>query len=321
MLKLMRWVVVTCLTGWLIVSCTHNTAVQSNLETECRPVQHAMGETCIPLEPQRVVTLGGTTLESALVMDVRPLAAQADALPHLDSKLEGIELLGWPLNLEQVVALKPDLIIGLASGPEQETYNLLSPIAPTVLASDQTSGDWQGVVQFMGQVLGKPETADQVIIDYQKRIETLQQQLGGQPQAIEVSVIRLYQDKISVYLEDSFIGNILTDAGVEQPLAQQLNANQALAALGNPIQIYLSQERLADADGDVIFVVVYDYQPQIEQELQAKLKDLQADPLWSRLEAVQQDQIYPVGSHWIVSGPLAAQAVLDDLFEYLVEVS
>ncbi|NEQ33753.1 MAG: iron-siderophore ABC transporter substrate-binding protein [Leptolyngbya sp. SIO4C5] len=228
-------------------------------------------------------------------------------------------MIGWPLNLEQVVALKPDLIIGLASGQEQETYDLLSQIAPTVLANDQTSGDWQGVVQFMGQVLGKPETANQVITNYQKRIDTLHQQLGGKFQETEVSVIRLYQDKISVYLEDSFIGNILADAGFEQPTAQQLNENQALAALENTVQQYISKERLADVDGDVIFVVVYDYQPQIEQELQAQLKELQDDPLWSRLEAVQQDQVYLVGSHWIVSGPIAAQVVLDDLFQYLVE--
>lgn len=314
----MRLITLALLTFWLITSCTHNTSVETNLNSECRPIQHAMGETCVPLEPQRIVTLGGTTVESALAMDVQPLAAQTDVLPHLEGKLEGIEVLGWPLNLERVVALQPDLIIGSANGQEQDTYDLLTQIAPTVLANPQTSGDWQEVVQFMGKVLGKPEIADQVIADYQERINNLQQQLGSELRDIEVSVVRLYPDKISVYLKDSFIGKILADAGFGRPLSQQLDANQALAAIGNPIQKSISQERLLDADGDVIFVVVYDYQPQIEKELQTTLKDLENDPLWSRLEAVQQDQVYPVGSHWIVSGPLAAQAVIDDLFEYLV---
>jgi iron complex transport system substrate-binding protein len=319
MFKPIRLIILALSTFWLITSCTNNTSVETNLNPECRPIQHAMGETCVPLEPQRIVTLGGTTLESALAMDVQPLAAQTDVLPHLESKLEGIEILGWPLNLEQVLALKPDLIIGSTDGQEQETYDLLTQIAPTVLANPQTSGDWQEVVRFMGQVLGKPETADQVLADYQGRIDNLQQQLGDQLQDIEVSVVRLYPDKISVYLKDSFIGKILADAGFGRPLAQQLNTNQALAAIGNPIQMSISKERLADADGDIIFVVVYDYQPQIEKELQTTLKELQNDPLWSRLEAVQQEQVYPVGSYWIVSGPLAAQAVIDDLFEYLVE--
>lgn len=317
----MRLIVIAVLTCWLITSCTNNASVETNVNSECRPIQHAMGETCVPLEPQRVVTLGGTILESALAMDVQPLAAQTDVLPHLESQLEEVGILGWPLNLEQVVALKPDLIIGLASGQEQETYDLLTQIAPTVLADDQTSGDWKQIVQFMGQVFGQSEIANQVLADYRARIENLRKQLGGQRSDTEVSVVRLYPDKISVYLKDSFSGTILADAGFRRPLAQELNANQALAAVGNPIQMFLSKERLIDADGDVIFVVVYDYQPQIERELQTMLKELQNDPLWSHLEAVQQEQVYSVGSHWIVSGPIAANAVLDDLFKYLVEES
>jgi iron complex transport system substrate-binding protein len=318
MFQPIRLIIIALSTFWLITSCTNNTSVETNLNPECRPIQHTMGETCVPLEPQRVIALGGTTLESALVMDVGPLAAQTDVLPHLESKLEGIEILGWPLNLERVVALKPDLIIGSANGQEQDTYDLLTQIAPTVLANPQTSGDWQEVVRFVGQVLGKPENANQVLADYQGRIDNLQQRLGGQLQNIEVSVVRLYPDKIGVYLKDSFIGKILADVGFGRPPAQELNANQALAAIGNPIQKSISKERLIDADGDVIFVVVYNYQPQIEKELQTTLKELQADPLWSRLEAVQQEQVYPVGSHWLVSGPLAAQVVIDDLFQYLV---
>lgn len=89
------------------------------------------------------------------------------------------------------------------------------------------------------------------------------------------------------------------------------------ATVGNPIQMSISKEHLADADGDVIFVVRYSDRPQIEKELQHLLERLQNDPLWSRLEAVKQDRVYPVGSHWIVGGPLSARAVIDDLFEYL----
>ncbi|WP_049761806.1 MULTISPECIES: ABC transporter substrate-binding protein [Cyanophyceae] len=113
-------------------------------------MQHALGETCVPLEPQRIVTLGGTTLESALAMDIQPLAAQTDVLLHLETQLADIEILGWPLNLEKIVALKPDLIIGLADGQEQTTYDLLSQIAPTVLANNQNSGHWQEIVRFIG---------------------------------------------------------------------------------------------------------------------------------------------------------------------------
>ncbi|MFP4008833.1 MAG: ABC transporter substrate-binding protein [Spirulinaceae cyanobacterium] len=319
MFKFLRAIAIALLTFGIVVSCMKSPPIESHSQGDCRAIQHALGETCVPLQPQRLVVLGGTTLESCLAIGVQPLASQTDVLPHLDGKLEGIEILGWPLNLEQVVSLQPDLIIGLANGQEQDTYKLLSQIAPTLLANDETSGDWKAVVQFVGEILGKPDAAAQVLADYQARLDTLQQQIGDNIEAIEVSVVRLYPDKINLYLQDSFIGTILADAGLGRPLSQQLNRDRALMTIGNPIQMSISKERLVDADGDVIFLVTYHPQPQLKQELQTKLRQLQADPLWSKLEAVQQNQVYTVGSHWIVSGPLAADAVIDDLFNYLLE--
>ncbi|MDJ0593425.1 MAG: hypothetical protein QNJ72_26140 [Pleurocapsa sp. MO_226.B13] len=49
------------------------------------------------------------------------------------------------------------------------------------------------------------------------------------------------------------------------------------------------------------------------------MKQLKADPLWSKLNAVQQGKVYDVPSYWIGMGPIAANLVLDDLFKYLVE--
>ncbi|MEO0836217.1 MAG: hypothetical protein AAFY16_09560 [Cyanobacteria bacterium J06642_3] len=49
------------------------------------------------------------------------------------------------------------------------------------------------------------------------------------------------------------------------------------------------------------------------------LASLKADPLWSKLEAVQQEKVYEVGDYWIGNGVIAANAVLDDLHKYLVK--
>jgi iron complex transport system substrate-binding protein len=252
-------------------------------------------------------------------MGIKPLASQTDVLPHLQDRLEGITILGWPLNLEKVTALNPDLIIGSADGEETQTYDLLSQIAPTVLADLEISGDWKQMVRFVGEVLGEPAAATEVLNNYDQRIDQLKQKMEARAQNLEISVIRLYPEKITLYQKDSFIGRILDDAGLKRPPSQQLSADQALAAADNPIQVSISKELLEKADGDVIFVVTYSYHKQRERELKTRMENLKTDPLWSHLEAVQRDRVYPVGSHWIVSGPLAANAVIDDLFHYLIE--
>ncbi|HEY9299988.1 MAG TPA: iron-siderophore ABC transporter substrate-binding protein, partial [Phormidium sp.] len=55
------------------------------------------------------------------------------------------------------------------------------------------------------------------------------------------------------------------------------------------------------------------------QQAQQKLAELKSDPLWQGLKAVQQNKIYQVSSHWIGSGTIAANLVVDDLFKYLIE--
>jgi len=44
------------------------------------------------------------------------------------------------------------------------------------------------------------------------------------------------------------------------------------------------------------------------------------DPLWQKLEAVQNNRVFTVDfNYWSFGNVLAANAILDDLFKYLVE--
>ena len=42
---------------------------------------------------------------------------------------------------------------------------------------------------------------------------------------------------------------------------------------------------------------------------------MQAHPLWSRLKAVQTNQVYEVGSHWAIGSYIAANLILNDLLK------
>ncbi|MEM6502257.1 MAG: ABC transporter substrate-binding protein [Cyanobacteria bacterium P01_C01_bin.89] len=81
----------------------------------------------------------------------------------------------------------------------------------------------------------------------------------------------------------------------------------------------VSKELLHKADGDVIFVWITQGNTENAQEAQRELEELKADPLWSKLNAVQQGRVYSVPYYWVGFGPIAANLVLDDLFEHLVD--
>ena len=297
-----------------IASCNNNTPTKPDpaLTENCRVIQHAMGETCVPLNPQRIVVLDSLMLEAAIALDEKPVGSPLEYVMSPVST-EGIEDLGdvEAINLEKVLALKPDLILGLAD--LTAPYSQLSQIAPTVLLDFEHSGEWKERFAFIGEVLGKSEAVDRVMSDYYQRAKEFQQKMTDSNET-EVSVVRIYPTQINLYTKAGFPGTILEDAGLSRPPSQDLDLEETKSLTGDTIQYTISQEVIDKADGDAVFVVVGNW----DDKIQEVLTSLKADPLWAKLNAVEQGKVYEVGDYWIGTGIIAANAVLDDLFEYLV---
>ncbi|WP_146132147.1 iron-siderophore ABC transporter substrate-binding protein [Pleurocapsa sp. CCALA 161] len=298
-----------------IAACNNNTPTKPNsaLTDNCRVIQHAMGETCVPLNPQRIVVLDSVMLEAAIALDEKPVGSPLEYIMSPVST-EGIEDLGdvEAINLERVLALKPDLILGLAESTAP--YSQLSQIAPTVLVDFEHSGEWKEHFAFVGKVLGKSEQVDRVMSDYYQRAKEFQQKMSNSSKTY-VSIVRIYPTQINLYTKAGFPGTVLEDAGLSRPTSQDLNLEETKGLVDNPIQYTISEEVINKADGDAVFVVVGDWDAKIDEVLTS----LKADPLWLKLEAVQQGKVYEVPDYWLGSGAIAANAVLDDLFEYLLE--
>ena len=108
------------------------------------------------------------------------------------------------------------------------------------------------------------------------------------------------------YTVNSFPGSILSDLSLQRP------QSQAISKPGGTIEA-ISEERLELIDGDLLFVLIY-----ADSDRQM-LDNLLNKPLWKKLKAVRNGQVAPVdGFTWGVANPLAANAVIDDLYKYLL---
>lgn len=295
----------------LIVACNHSSVPETASSTNCRTVNHVAGETCVPLNPQRLVTLGTPTMGDALAVGIKPVGTVFyfdETPPYLEGKLDGIELLGKipeQPNLEKTLTLNPDVIIGVEGGAES-VYSQLSQIAPTVLGRWNGYPSWKDHFNFVAKVLGKTEEAEQVWEHYEQRIQDLRTALGDNYQDIEVSFVHICCGTIDIDFKNSFNGMILDDVGLRRPPAQNVVKEGGIGIL--------SEERLMDIDGDILFVAA------TSGESEKMLRKLKQKPLWNKLRAVQQGRVYPVNyATWRGGNPLAADAVIDDLFQYLVE--
>nr|WP_041919018.1 ABC transporter substrate-binding protein [Gloeocapsa sp. PCC 7428] len=316
--RLTHLILLSILTAILVSAC--NTTRDTNISSyqqpveNCRSVQHVMGSTCIPRNPQRLVNLAADGLANIWALGIRPIAstyAPGSPIPkYLQGKVEQVESVGdyKTPNLEKVLKLKPDLIIYDSQYESQlkSIYKQLSSIAPTVILNTPfPPPPWIDMFEELATVLGKEEVSQQLIAQYWQRVEKLKQALGDRRQTLEVSIANTSSEYgIWSYGEKHFSGSILKDIGLQRPPAQR----------GDFFYIEnISQEKISDIDGDVLFFVSWE-----REDDRKTLDKLKQNPLWSQLEVVQNNKVYVVGTHWHNSDIYAINAILDDLETYLV---
>ena len=273
-----------------------------------RTVEHAMGATVIPEEPERVVVLDTGELDSALSLGVTPVGAvttdvSEQFLSYLAEDAEGVEVVGTIAepDLEAIAALEPDLILS-NSVRHEDIYDQLEQIAPTVFAADL--GDtWKENLLLDAEALGKEEEAAELLADYEEQADALGEALGD-PSATTVSPLRFVGGPVRAYQPQSFVGTVLSDIGLD--IVELPGGEGATFA-------ELSAEQLTQANGEV---VLYSSYGSADESGEAEVV---AGPLWPRLPAVQNGQDYAVDDDVFYTGIglRAATLQLEQLQEVL----
>lgn len=325
MYRVLRLSLFGLLTLLLVSSCTysfrkaatpHRGSLEKPISATVRLVKHAMGETLVPVSPQRIVALDPFLAEDALALGVKLVGAPQKNLSELQlcyDQCLNIKDIGWrPTNIERIVALKPDLILG-STIDNKETYKLLSHIAPTVLYK-YSFEEWKDTFIQAANALNKTESAQMVLAKYNTRLAQFKAKMGNRLQKTVVSFLSPRPEIMVVFTKKSFSGLILKEADVARPTSQMLH-KEATPGKGGNIAYNLSRELLEDVDGDVLFVSPTSTANTTSQKV---LQKLRSEPLWSKLKVVQQGKVYLVRDYWICCGSIAANRVLDDLFKYLL---
>lgn len=306
--QILKLLVLALLSFSLISACNWNSSENKSSIANCRPIQHAMGKTCVSPNLKRVVVMAGTEIELVVSLGVMPVGAAIGPAPNfIKERLEGVKDVSWPEpNLETILSLKPDIILS-TKGRVGQIYEQLSRIAPTVLTEFRNSYQWKSELRLFAKALGKTERAEQILNDYHQRAQKLERQLGEPEDRPEVSVVDVRPGGIYPGEKNSFSGSVLEDAGLPRPSSQDHE---------DKINAGISMESIEAIDGDVMFIYAYG-----GSGAESTLTELKANPLWSKLEVVQRDQVYEVPEYWIGRGPISANLILDDLFKYLIKDS
>lgn len=274
----------------------------------CEDGLRAFVDTCIPENPERVVTVTDSDLDALLALGVEPVGITngrgqttpprylADLLP------EDVTVAGdfFTPNLEILLGLEPDVI--LAAGlSDPDVLAQLNAIAPTVNTYVHGS-DWRTHFLSVADVMNMIPEANDFLAEYEARIAALQEELGDAVNS-EFIVARWAADGPQVMAPITFVSDVLFHLGMSSPEdIPELESGHAHSAP-------LSLEVLGVIDVDWAFIGTL----QAEGDAVEALNEALESPLFQALAVVQNDHVVVVdGSLWTSSGgPLASMMVLD----------
>ncbi|MFJ1827737.1 iron-siderophore ABC transporter substrate-binding protein [Streptomyces sp. NPDC088178] len=149
-------------------------------------IKSALGTAEIKKQPERIVTLGQGSAETAIALGHTPVGIESyewgsDKTGYLPWIHEAVEKKGEKLptqfkggediDFEAITELAPDVILAPWSGITQKQYDILKDIAPTVAYPDLAwSTDWDQQIEIIAKALGQPDKAKTLISQIEKQL-------------------------------------------------------------------------------------------------------------------------------------------------------
>jgi iron complex transport system substrate-binding protein len=267
-----------------------------------RPVTTAFGQVQVPEQPQRVLALGESALDNALALGVRPVGALAarggTGVPAYLADLAGdVPVVGTvsETDLEAVVEADPDLIL-TSAGTTREKYDALAAIAPTVVPQ-AGFGAWRAETAVFAAALGRAPQAEQVLAALDARAAGLRQRPG-----LGTATVVRWMPTGAVVMSGGLMAGQLVELAGE-------TLTEVTRFTDKPHTDPLSLEALGQVDADRLYLAT------LNADGAKALEQARTQPAFARLEAARSGRVVTVdGGYWSSSsGPVAADAVLDDL--------
>ncbi|GAA1147569.1 ABC transporter substrate-binding protein [Microbacterium natoriense] len=194
-------------------------------------VEHAYGETTVPAQPTRIVSVGMTEQDTLWALGLEPVGvtewygghdfaswpwaddARGDSEPEVLTTSDG-------LDFEAIALLDPDLIIGTNAGLTKEDYERLSEIAPTVAHSADYPmyfEPWDVQTLQIGEATGLLDEAQKLVDDIDQQFADAAEahpEFAGTPIVFLQNAI---YDGSAIAYQDGLSTDFLTGLGLVVP--------------------------------------------------------------------------------------------------------
>lgn len=207
--------------------------------------------------------------------------------------LANSEYVGLPyaINMEKVVAIKPDMVIGLNVLHNRYASILEQNNIPYLFFNFATYDDVKNTIRALALIKGNKENGERLISDLDKRME---ETIKKYPKTEKTyAAIHGTGSGISLEVKGSIVCDVADKLGF-------LNVFPELTMKDIGNKPPFSLEELAMKNPDIIFLTTM-ARPGMEETIFANT--LMTQPAWKEMKAVKNHQIYLLPQNLFLSGP------------------
>lgn len=265
-----------------------------------------LGDVEAPTNPQRVVALWRTGNELA-DLGVVPVGAlegelsQQELSPEQWKANKGVPTVGTyeGVDLEKVIALKPDVIIGMDNARLGIDYAALQEIAPVVILKIAEPTDvWKNYPK-VAQLVGKSTDFEGRSTKLGESLDAIKASHGSNVEGAKSTLIGADASSLWVDTSKSLAYERLTKAGFSYNEAYTKDPARYVAEL--------TKENLSSlADQDIIF-----YDQEADGSISAPVQALLDEPAFKRLPAVEAGNLFPFRGATVYTFDTAERQVED----------
>ncbi len=276
---------------------TPATEISSSAEDSAITIVDALNrEITLPAIPERIVQAGSSAFIVNHALFLFPEAkkrviAMADSnqgrgyfLPQVDSSYDEKMILSRRINMEEVLAAKPDLVVMkdfLFSRYDQEFANLGIPVVYLNLESPE---GWKSDLETLGALFGNPHKAAELQQMFDQRIQSVQDAVSAVPKQENNRVLILdYSEKDGVSAFQvpplTFIQTTMLKMAGGEPVWKDADLGERWTTV--------SFEQIAAWDPDLIFLI--SYRTPYDQVFEL----MESSGYWNELDAYRNGEVYP----------------------------
>lgn len=248
----------------------------------------------VPKDPQKIAVLSNSVLSMLYAVDGKAIS-RVNTTDSLPPEIEALPALGQTanINMEQLLGLNPDLVLGLENQHKKYEAQLQSSKIPTVLINYDGIKDNVPLLTFLGELTNHQDKAKTVIATYESNIAKVKDAVKGQ-QPARVAVLRATGKGVTAETDASITASMVKELGMTNVVTSHLDKTTTDKT------VPYSLETLAADDPDIIFVVTMGKEEEITKAMKKAMTD---NPAWANLKAVQNNHVVYLPSKLFLLNP------------------